>query len=370
MSLTTPTRVAALVIFTLAVTIAAIAETKHEDFNVNTTGGHFNVRVAYETENAYVGNNYLELTVSIQSPDSDALEVKGCDSIDEWRIQCKPEGQPTRGKELLERIWKYRANIGIGVEPRLYPIKFTFGLPNDSKSDQTQEIRLLVGVTSNLKVRPDGLPTQPPEIYTGVDNHLRVSLVNDYLNYPVHVQTISVRSDPDWIVDKNTMPIKVDRQMDPSGGRMALDIPFKAAPVGFSSLINGLGNSTIILDIVYDDTYGRKIAFSQPVTVRVRPRDRVLVLAMFIGVIVGSWIKFYLQRLQTAGQISRRQALTFVLATMGIGLVVAVVAMVGQIQIVAFNTNGSYDKPMVLFSIALAGALGGAQLLSTWLKKA
>jgi hypothetical protein len=90
---------------------------------------------------------------------------------------------------------------------------------------------------------------------------------------------------------------------------------------------------------------------------------------MILGLLAGAFIKYYLQRLQQAGQISRRQVITFVTVTMLIGAVVAIIAMVGKIQIIAFDTKGSYDKPVVIFSIALAGAVGGAQLISGWVKK-
>ena len=51
-----------------------------------------------------------------------------------------------------------------------------------------------------------------------------------------------------------------------------------------------------------------------------------------------------------------------------IGLVVSFVAVVGRIKIIAFDQMGSYDNPAVIFVIGLAGAVGGAQLLSTFFK--
>jgi hypothetical protein len=51
-----------------------------------------------------------------------------------------------------------------------------------------------------------------------------------------------------------------------------------------------------------------------------------------------------------------------------IGLVVSFVAVVGRIKIIAFDQMGSYDNPAVIFVISLAGAVGGAQLLSTFFK--
>jgi hypothetical protein len=51
-----------------------------------------------------------------------------------------------------------------------------------------------------------------------------------------------------------------------------------------------------------------------------------------------------------------------------IGLVVSFVAVVGRIKIIAFDQMGSYDNPAVIFVISLAGAVGGAQLLSTFIK--
>jgi UDP-N-acetylmuramyl pentapeptide phosphotransferase/UDP-N-acetylglucosamine-1-phosphate transferase len=104
------------------------------------------------------------------------------------------------------------------------------------------------------------------------------------------------------------------------------------------------------------------------VKVKIRPRDRVLVIAMLIGVIIGAVLKLYLTRLQAQGVISRREVIMAVGITSLIGLVVSFVAVVGRIKIIAFDQMGSYDNPAVIFVISLAGAVGGAQLLSTFIK--
>jgi hypothetical protein len=58
--------------------------------------------------------------------------------------------------------------------------------------------------------------------------------------------------------------------------------------------------------------------------------------------------------------------LKFVLYTVIFGMVVTAFAFFGQIQISAFKTSVSYDRPMALFIIGLAGAVGGLQLFVGW----
>jgi hypothetical protein len=89
---------------------------------------------------------------------------------------------------------------------------------------------------------------------------------------------------------------------------------------------------------------------------------------MIVGVIIGAILKLYLQRLQQQGIITRREVLVAVGITSLIGLVVSFIAVVGRIKIIAFDQMGSYDNPAVIFVISLAGAVGGAQLLSTLFK--
>ena len=64
-----------------------------------------------------------------------------------------------------------------------------------------------------------------------------------------------------------------------------------------------------------------------------------------------------------------REVLKAVAITVVIGLVVSIIALAGQIKVTAFELTGSYDKPIVIFIIGLTGALVGAQLLMSWIKK-
>jgi hypothetical protein len=140
--------------------------------------------------------------------------------------------------------------------------------------------------------------------------------------------------------------------------------------MSFTNLLSGFSDSTrLIIDVTYDDGLGRVVTdLSQPIKLKIRPRDRVLVVAMLIGVVIGAILKLYLQRLQQQGIISRRDVFVAVGITSLIGLVVSFVAVVGRIKIIAFDQMGSYDNPAVIFVISLAGAVGGAQLLSTFIK--
>jgi hypothetical protein len=152
--------------------------------------------------------------------------------------------------------------------------------------------------------------------------------------------------------------------------RGVIELDLKTAPMSFSNLLSGFSESTkLIIQVTYDDSYGHVITdLVYPVKVKIRPRDRVLVIAMLIGVIIGAVLKLYLTRLQAQGVISRREVIMAVGITSLIGLVVSFVAVVGRIKIIAFDQMGSYDNPAVIFVISLAGAVGGAQLLSTFIK--
>ncbi|HSK62332.1 MAG TPA: hypothetical protein VK893_00765, partial [Pyrinomonadaceae bacterium] len=214
----------------------------------------------------------------------------------------------------------------------------------------------------------DGVATT--EFYTGSTNKYRLELENNFPDFPVNVRSVTIKSDPLGLIESATVPL-ADVSIDPLQ-RGAVELDLKTAPMSFSNLLSGFSDSTkLIVQVTYDDSYGRVITdLVHPVKVKIRPRDRVLVIAMLIGVVIGAVLKLYLQRLQQQGVISRREVVMAVGITSLIGLVVSFVAVVGRIKIIAFDQMGSYDNPAVIFVISMAGAVGGAQLLSTFFKAA
>ena len=325
--------------------------------------------VSYDVEKAYAGNHNLELTVTLSTKDTSKLELTRFDSPDQAKIQFKEMSNgefvdPATGLRTTE--YKYLADIPDGTEPRIYLITIAFASPGDKNINRT--FWLYVGVRNKGKLSVVTDSTSTTEFYTGTVNNYQLQLENNFPDYPVNIKSITFRSDPRGLIDSKTVDVP-NLSIDPAQ-RGVINLDLKTAPMSFTNLLSGFNDSSrLIVDITYDDGYGRTVTdLSQAVKVKVRPRDRVLAIAMLIGVIIGAILKLYLQRLQQQGIISRREVIVAVGITSLIGLVVSFIAVVGRIKIIAFDQMGSYDNPAVIFVISLAGAVGGAQLLSTFFK--
>jgi hypothetical protein len=325
--------------------------------------------VSYDVEKAYAGNHNLELAISLSTKDTAKLELNRFDSPDQAKIQFKEISNdefvdPATGLRTTE--YKYLADIPDGTEPRIYLVTVSFAVPGDKNINRT--FWLYVGVRNKGKLNVLTDSDSTTEFYTGTTNKYRVQMQNNFPDYPVNIKSITIRSDPRDLVETRTVDIS-NMSIDPAQVG-AIDLDVKTAPMSFTNLLSGFSDSTrLIVDITYDDGYGRTVTdLSQTVKLKIRARDRVLVIAMLIGVVVGAILKLYLQRLQQQGIISRRDVFVAVGITSLIGLVVSFIAVVGRIKIIAFDQMGSYDNPAVIFVISLAGAVGGAQLLSTFFK--
>jgi len=325
--------------------------------------------VSYDVEKAYAGNHNLEVAVSLSTKDAAQFELTRFDSPDQANIQFKEISNdelvdPATGLRTTE--YKYLADIPDSTEPRIYLITISFASPGEKNINRT--FWLYVGVRNKGKLSVVTDSTNTTEFYTGTTNKYQLQLENNFPDYAVNIKSITVKSDPRGLVNGETVDIP-NMSIDPAQ-RGAIDLDLKTAPMSFTNLLSGFSDSTrLIVDITYDDGYGRTVTdLSQAVKLKIRPRDRVLVIAMLIGVVVGAILKLYLQRLQQQGIISRRDVFVAVGITSLIGLVVSFVAVVGRIKIIAFDQMGSYDNPAVIFVISLAGAVGGAQLLSTFFK--
>ena len=330
----------------------------------------FNGVVSYEVEKAVAGNSHLEVIVSLSTKGTTNLELVKFEAADPAKIRFTeiskvPSFDPATGIQTTE--YKYLADIPADIEPRIYLITLSLAFPGEKNTNRTFLFHAGVKNKGKLNVVADGVSTT--EFYTGTDNCYRLELENNFPDYPVNVRSISIKSDPLGLIESETIPIN-DFSID-SLQRRGMDLQLKTASMSFTNLLSGFNDSTrLILNVTYDDGYGRVITdLSYPLKVKIRARDRLLVTAMLIGVVIGAILKLYLQRLQAQGIITRREKLVAIGITSLIGLVVSFVAVVGRIKIIAFDQMGSYDNPAVIFVISLAGAVGGAQLLSTFLRQ-
>jgi hypothetical protein len=324
--------------------------------------------VSYDVEKAYAGNPNLLLTISLATKGTGNLELIKCEAPDQTKIQFAEISkltsiEPVTGLQTTD--YAFRADIPEGTEPRIHLITLSFSYPNKENTNRTFWLYAGVRNKGKLGVAADGVGAA--EFFTGTKNQYGLELENKFADYPVNVRSITIKSDPSGLIESTTVPVNLS--IEPMQ-RATLNLDLKAAPMSFTNLLSGFSDSTqLILHITYDDSYGRVITdFTHPVKMKVRPRDRILAIAMIVGVLVGAVIKLYLQRLQQQGLITRREVLIAVGVTSLIGLVVSFIAVVGKIKIIVFDQMGSYDNPGVIFVISLAGAVGGAQLFSTLLK--
>lgn len=327
--------------------------------------------VSYDVEKAYAGNQNLELTVSLSTKETTNLELLKFEPPDPAKIrftQISHIGSIDPATRLQTSEYKYLVDIPEGTEPRIYLVTISFGSPGEKIINRTFWLYIGVRNKGKLSVVSDGITMA--EFYTGNTNRYRLELENNFPDFPVNVRSVTIKSDPLGLIESTTVPFN-DVSIDPYQ-RGAIELDLKTAPMSFSNLLSGFSESTkLIVQVTYDDSYGHVITdLVHPVKVKIRPRDRVLIIAMLIGVVIGAVLKLYLQRLQQQGIISRREVIMAVGITSLIGLVVSFVAVVGRIKIIAFDQMGSYDNPAVIFVISLAGAVGGAQLLSTFFKSA
>lgn len=358
-----------LVLISLLLIAAAAASARTSTFEVTRGTQKYFGTVSYDVEKAYAGTHTLEVTLSISTRDTTNLELIKLEAPEQTKIQFRessrsPSSDPATGLQTTE--YRYLAEIPDDIDPRIYLITLVLSYPGDKNTNQSFD--LYVGVRSKGKLNIVSDAGSITQLYSGITNPYSIELVNNFTDYPVNIRSVSVKSEPLGLIESQTLQIQ-DMSIE-TRQHATIDLPLKAAPMSFTNLLSGFSDSSqLILHVNYDDSYGRPVTdLTYPVKIKVRPRDRVLIVAMLIGVIIGAILKCYLQRLQQQGIISRREAVIAIGITSLIGLVVSFIAVVGRIKIIAFDQMGSYDNPAVIFVISLAGAVGGAQLLSTFFK--
>lgn len=331
--------------------------------------GPFQIDPVYNYAEAYAGGSpRLKIIVTGPSADTQNLEVS-----------CTPEGASSpltiesNGTEQRQEppVWStdhyYTVMIAPNAEPRQYRINLTFHYPGEEVVTRFFSFKVGVRSGGKLTVVQDNEDLEPPTFYTGQEARYLLTLRNDFPDYAITVTKISVESVPESLVEFTDNALAQPVTLKPAEQKR-VELRFKVNGMSFTSLVSGFGDSPKLkLNMTYNDGYEREVSdFTHKLNVKIRPRDSVLVMAMLAGVLVGGLIRFYLEFLARRKSITRREMLKFVLYTVLFGMVVTAFAFFGQIQIIAFKANGSYDKPMALFIIGLAGAVGGLQLFVGW----
>jgi hypothetical protein len=350
---------------------------------------YYLIETDYDKNQAYPGNRNLYLKVTMKTPvgvtvpADKVLKPAKFDIPDSKMDISDPSRESARVKDNnYEEVYSVHIFIPPGTDPRTYRGKLKFQYPNGST--EARSVDLNVGWRTNGKLKVEETEHEP--LVAGQDGVLEIRLVNEYPDYVVNLRRISVSSLPSGLIRGLEVPNVNDSKAEVSGNTInfkpplsfipsqVISVPLnvKARPMSVSNWIAGFGDkSKLRLSFEYDDSNGRIITdFIHETPIKVRPGDGSLLIAMIIGVLIGTGLKFYLEYLRRRGVINKKGVAVFILITAVVGIVITIIAWAGQIQIIAFkDINLSYDRPVVIFIIGLIGALAGVHYLNNWAKK-
>jgi hypothetical protein len=326
----------------------------------------------------------MKTPVGVSVPANKVLKFAKYETPDDSRItmaQQTHEGHRIKDGNV-EDLSTFLIRIPEGTEPRIHKIKLKFQYPDESTVDRY--VDLFVGLWTQGKLRVVQADYEP--LVAGEKGVFKIKLANDYPDYPINLQKISLSSVPSNLIAEVSELDFNDSHGSVSGNTVTFKPPISIAPfqqptielnvrarsMTVGNWIAGFGDgSKLALGFAYDDSNGRLITdLSHESPLKVRPGDGSLLGAMIIGVLLGTGLKFYLEYLRKKGVIDRKGVAVFILITVVVGIVITVIAWGGQIQIIAFkDVNLSYDRPVVIFIIGLIGALGGVHYLNSWAMK-
>lgn len=368
------------------------------NYKINPPNDFYSVRVVYENKLAVHGKMNLELKVlvgtlpAISIPASEQLALLKCEAVDQPKIQIV-EADKKSGNEngALLTEHTYRVGIPADLEARTYYIKLLFHYPHDLKRTPVERtFPLNVGTLkpNKLKFIPEEEETDSLElgIFAHKSGVVGFKLINEYPDYAVNINRITVGSSPSWLIEEVEAVENVDVEYKVNGKEILFDPPlsllpgqeqlpkvrFKPGRTPFTKWITGFSekDTKLIFNISYNDSNERVITtFNPKAKVKVKPNDMILFGAMVIGVLLGTIIKCYLDDLYKKGVFTKAVA-GFVFITVMVGVVFALAAWVGQIQIIAFkDVQVSYDKPVMIGLIGLVGAVAGVHYLHLLAKR-
>jgi hypothetical protein len=335
----------------------------------------FQVDPVYNYNDAYAGANLsLTITVTTDNSNKENLVLDDCaPEGDSSLIKIDKKGSDSRTENgLLVTDYFFNVKIDPGAQSRQYGVNLELRYPGQEKFYSFFKLKVYRKINTEQTIAnkdEKDEDAETPTLYTGETNTYELALRNSFSDYHIKVMKVSVESPgKDLIEPQDNALVSGPISLGPNDEEPKVKLSFNVKSMSFTNLVMGFGdNPKLKLTLIYVDEYGRKTTETPPaILIKIRPHDHVLILAMLMGVLIGGLIRFYLEFLARRKKITRREMLKFVLYTVIFGLVVTAFAFLGQIQISAFKASGSYDRPLALFIIGLAGAVGGLQLFVGW----
>lgn len=361
---------------------------------VNKSYGKFNIDFEYNEEDAWAGNNNLEVRVTVTTIEKKNLKFLGFELDDSSRTviqRAERLSENSSNDGLLKTEYRCIFAINEQVIPQTYNVRLRFEPPDKIGHPGNEEYAdIIVPFGLNVGVRSGGLLKffDGPEdklgvvpCTTGDRKDFYLPLINRFPRYVVNIEKIEVTSspgglirsivssDPPGQVSGNTISFDQEPMSIESAQRKPITISLEMAGMSFNRLTNGFFVDPQKLEIAftYSDGHGRRISdLIRRVDLRVQPSFLVLSLSILLGAAIGTVIKLVVARTEKGKAITK----SLVLITLVAGVVVSFIVWIGKVQVFVWDLRGSYDNPLIICFIGLAAAMIGPALLESAINRA
>ena len=332
-------------------------------------------RIEYKIEEALTDSRFL-LSVIFTGEGVHQLQIDSFELQDDEPTTLKPpvtislENSSTRDTEtpgLRQKVFQCRVKVAPDAPAESYRFKMMMTYPGERVDPKYFDLPIWPKTADKAPVTIDqkALAQLPLVLRTNVVKKFDLPVRNEFNSYTILVTEVSLSSVPEGIV-----AAKLDRKVEiPADQTREVPIEITVSSPDTIDLIKGFSQEPQLqVRVMYQDKYGRTVPdLRGSIPLKVIPNSKVLISAILIGVFVGTFVRFYLEFLARKRKLRRSEVVKFVLYTAVFGLIVAAVALAGQVEIKALDKPmGSYDKPLAMFIIGLAAAIGGVQLIVAW----
>ncbi|MDX6499200.1 MAG: hypothetical protein QOG23_2460 [Blastocatellia bacterium] len=336
----------------------------------------FPVRIEYKVAEALIGSSF-NLDVVFTGANVDGLAIDSFDVDDPHPDTVnRPvtiSREETTNVSLPEtpsihrQTNHCRVRVADDAKNQPYRIKMTVKYPGEPVSAKYFDLPIGARSFEQGRVTVEKLQTLPLVFKTGAEKQFSLSLKNES-DYTITVTEVSLSSEPPGLLSPQVL-----QPPEPMTKSQTRDVPasFVLKSPDLIDLIKGFSEEpNLVVKVTYQDDYGRTVTgLKQSIPIKIIPNSSILITSIVIGVLFGTFVRFYIEYIAINRKLKRGERLKFVLYTTVFGLIVAAIALAGQFEIKALDhTMGSYDKPLVMFIIGLIGAIGGIQFIVAWYK--